>query len=157
MPVTDFFLSVLDAETYRRAAIIRLALILYHRDHGEYPRLLSELVPDYLAQLPTDPFTANTQPLSYAAAGTDAILNRYENNGTVRVERNTPFVWSVGPTNVRLKRRELVSYNRDVSDPSADLVEIRSVYYVLQGERDDWYRGDPLIFPLPKIGEKEGP
>lgn len=147
--VRELFQQVLETETARRAAIVRLALLLYHRDHDKYPIALSELVPEYLAEIPTDPFTG-PEPLSYAPAGVDALHTRYENNGAAVENRRTPIVWSAGPTNVRLKRREIVSRTMNEADPYADAIEHRTFYDVLEGDPDSWYRGFSLIFPLPK-------
>ena len=43
---------------------VALALSAYHGDHGAYPATLTDLMPDYLDQIPLDPFTAG-QPLLY--------------------------------------------------------------------------------------------
>lgn len=50
----------------RRMAAIALAIRLYELDHGHRPVELTDLVPDYLATLPSDPFTANAAPFRYA-------------------------------------------------------------------------------------------
>ncbi len=49
----------------RRMATVSLATRLYRRDHGRWPEELSQLVPDYLPQVPTDPFHADGRPLGY--------------------------------------------------------------------------------------------
>jgi hypothetical protein len=43
---------------------VALALRAYKLEHGSYPALLSQLVPDYLEQVPTDPFSLK-KPLLY--------------------------------------------------------------------------------------------
>jgi hypothetical protein len=40
-----------------RAAIAAIAAVRYHAQHGSWPESLDSLVPDYLAEVPTDPFT----------------------------------------------------------------------------------------------------
>jgi hypothetical protein len=76
--ITSFFPAVRatsEAE-YRvqtRMALdqVGFALTAYNAAHGTYPKELKELVPDYIAQVPPDPFTE--QPLHYAR-GADGFL-----------------------------------------------------------------------------------
>jgi hypothetical protein len=49
-----------DVVTSRNAEVIVLALQRYHTDHGQYPANLTQLVPDYLAQIPEKLITVNT-------------------------------------------------------------------------------------------------
>jgi hypothetical protein len=49
--------ETLNLEFNRSASRIVLALNRYEQDHGELPEKLDALVPDYLAELPADPFT----------------------------------------------------------------------------------------------------
>lgn len=51
---------------------ILVALELFRRDRGGYPQSLSDLVPQYLAQLPENPFCA--RPFAYAREGGDYVL-----------------------------------------------------------------------------------
>jgi len=52
--------------TERRVAAIRLAIRLYQIDHaGALPASLDELVPNYLAALPADPYAAIARPFGY--------------------------------------------------------------------------------------------
>ena len=46
-----------------RFSLIAISLELYKMDHGEYPRSLDELVPDYCESVPLDPFTE--EPFHY--------------------------------------------------------------------------------------------
>lgn len=150
VPVSRWFQQVLDAETCRRAAVVRIALVLYRRDHGKYPDLLTALVPTYLATLPGDPFSGSTQPFSYAPAGVDLPLQRNLLWGADRIAAKAPFIWSAGPANARLKKRESASWSSTGSDPAEEQVERKEFYYVLEGDRDAWARFDPaLVFPLP--------
>lgn len=51
---------------YRRIAAVALAIRLYQADHdGRRPERLEQLVPDYLTQLPADPYSATGQPFAY--------------------------------------------------------------------------------------------
>ncbi len=49
----------------RRMAALALALRLYRHDHGQWPETLAALVPDYLPNLPTDPFDPAGGPIGY--------------------------------------------------------------------------------------------
>ena len=154
VPVRQWFQQVLETETSRRAAVLRLALLLYQRDHGKYPALLSDLVPNYLDELPNDPFTGGMQPFSYAPAGVDLPVKRYGNWGVDEIAPQTPLVWSAGPSNVRLKRREIVLLDsRRSRIPPSIRCEHKETYYVLEGDQDAWdrYSVRPLVFPLPRI------
>lgn len=51
---------------------IIVALELFRRDRGGYPQSLSDLVPQYLTQLPENPFCA--RPFAYAREGGDYVL-----------------------------------------------------------------------------------
>ncbi len=63
-----------------RAAETAIALSLYRHEHGRYPRQLSDLVPDYLARLPLDPFT--DEPLRYRLdTDDDYLLYSVDKNG----------------------------------------------------------------------------
>jgi hypothetical protein len=49
-----------------RATVLRLAIHWYRSEHnGEFPPTLDNLVPRYLRQLPTDPFSATPRPFGY--------------------------------------------------------------------------------------------
>jgi hypothetical protein len=153
VPVRLWLQNVLEAETCRRAAVLRVALILYHRDHGKYPALLSDLVPDYLQQLPKDPFTGNMQPFSYSSTGVELPLTRYGTWGSPQIPPRTPFIWSAGPSDVRLVRREHQLWATDESDPSKEPIEQKTSYYALEGNMDERgrYYERSLVFPLPQI------
>lgn len=49
----------------RRMAACTLALRLYELDHGELPETLAQLVPQYLPQVPRDPFDPDEGPVRY--------------------------------------------------------------------------------------------
>lgn len=52
---------------------VGIALAIYRFDVGGYPKTLDELVPDYLGELPTDPFNPG-QPLTYRPQDTGYLL-----------------------------------------------------------------------------------
>lgn len=49
----------------RRMAAIALALRLYEIDHGSQPSGLDQLVPQYVREIPLDPFATDERPISY--------------------------------------------------------------------------------------------
>ncbi|HUU97565.1 MAG TPA: hypothetical protein VM487_17655 [Phycisphaerae bacterium] len=49
----------------RRMAALALAVRLYEVDHGRRPHSLAELIPEYLSEIPLDPFAAGGRPLGY--------------------------------------------------------------------------------------------
>lgn len=65
----------------RRIAATALALRLYAIDHGgHFPDRLNQLVPDYLAAIPDDPFAPGKRPLGYLP-GEKPILYSVGENG----------------------------------------------------------------------------
>ena len=58
----------------RRMAAIALAIRLFEADHGHRPKVLAELVPEYLRQVPVDPFTSDGSPIRFKPNAEDPIL-----------------------------------------------------------------------------------
>lgn len=56
----------------RDATLVAVALELFHRDHGRYPTLLHELVPQFLPALPPDRHTGRA--LNYTLRGGEPVL-----------------------------------------------------------------------------------
>jgi len=52
---------------------VQVQLHRYHRQHGQFPETLEELVPDYLTDLPMDPYNSG-QPLLYGRENQEAVL-----------------------------------------------------------------------------------
>lgn len=67
------------AETNRRAGAAQLAIELYRRHHGKPPATLQDLVPQYLAEEPADPFTG--KPLLYRFDGEEILVYSVSANG----------------------------------------------------------------------------
>jgi len=65
----------------RRMAALALAIRLYEIDHGHRPEKLTELVPEYLPEVPKDPFAADNRPMSYLPAGKYPVLYSVGLNG----------------------------------------------------------------------------
>ena len=73
-----YFRNVAD----RRSAAISLAIRLYALDHdGRLPARLKDLVPDYLAKLPPDPFAADDRPFVYHPQDAEPMLYSLGPNG----------------------------------------------------------------------------
>ncbi len=72
------------------AADAAIAVELYRRRHGKLPERLEDLVPDFLPQVPTDPFDG--QPLKYVVREEEYLIysvgpDRVDNGGTADPER----------------------------------------------------------------------
>ncbi len=70
--LNDYFRSV----TMRHVTALRLAILLYRRDHqNTYPVKLTDLVPTYLPNLPSDPYASDGRPLAYRWAPLPVIYS----------------------------------------------------------------------------------
>ncbi len=76
-PAVLHFRAVAD----QRMAIIAIALRLYRHDHGALPELLKALVPDYLDELPGDPFAVSEREFGYLPDNERPILYSVGENG----------------------------------------------------------------------------
>jgi hypothetical protein len=147
-PVHEIYRAYCNNQTFRRAAILQIALVKYRRDHGAYPAGLSELVPDYLDQALLDPFSG--QPFVYRAAGLDLPLHPGHSSFT-RIEANTPLFWSVGAGDARPKQQDIsVASEADESDPQGQPQESREAVYMLDSDDLLWSSEPAFAFPLPK-------
>lgn len=66
----------------RRMAAIAIAVRLYERDHGAVPPAIESLVPDYLPDLPEDPFAGAGMTFGYAPQRAEPVLYSVGMNGT---------------------------------------------------------------------------
>lgn len=78
---------------------VELALRCHQAEHGKPPEQLKELTPEFLKEIPPDPF--NGKPLVYRPKGTTWVLysvgpDRVDNGG-VAVTRRGPNQVSIGP------------------------------------------------------------
>src|SRR5205807_9322079 len=71
------------------AARLTVALALYRLEQGKAAKSLQELVPKYLSELPTDPYSG--QPFRYRVSAGEHI------EGLGRVLPGQGIVWSTGP------------------------------------------------------------
>jgi len=65
----------------RRLAATALAIRLYEVDHGHRPRALSELVPDYISAIPSDPFSPDGAPIGYRPDADPPVLYSVGDDG----------------------------------------------------------------------------
>jgi hypothetical protein len=146
-----------------RAEIVRLALIAYHLENGEYPASLGELAPSFLtaAEL-RDPFT--TVPFGYKREGFPvwfAQLYFYDNGPA---PPNTPVLWSIGEAACKPVEREMfMEFDeagnpvRVVYDPDregrSENSEIRKVPVMImeptESGGDRWHGWGSFWLPLP--------
>ncbi len=91
LPTLDTFVhQAYRLQAENQAAILVTALQLHLREQGELPHTLRELVPDYLAEIPADPFDG--QPFRYdrSASVVYAIgQNLVDNGGSTKMRRKT--------------------------------------------------------------------
>lgn len=81
-----------------RATAAHLAIELYRRKHGKPPAALEDLVPEFLAEVPIDPFSPNRQPLIYRVDPTEIVIYTVYQNQTDDGGDDTDladFVWRV--------------------------------------------------------------
>jgi hypothetical protein len=140
------------AQVDRNGTILQLALVAYRRNHDAYPESLDQLVPDYLEQVPIDPYSGT--PFLYRPKGVDRIVSgvyvppHYD----ARIEPSTPFFWSVGRFNLnKLIQTTDTSTIRDSDDPNAPPIESKADVYQLTNEEQHWRYYQPVhVFVLPK-------
>jgi hypothetical protein len=147
LPVYEVFRAYCNHQTFRRAALVQLALAMYRHDHGEYPKLLSELVPDYLDQMPFDPFSG--QQFFYRADGLELPLLGTGRSNYGRIEANTPLFWSVGAGDARLKQWYR-TFEVEETDPPSELRVTTETVYQLTSDEALWMNEPAFVFPLPK-------
>lgn len=63
-----------EVQTIGRLLMVELALRQYQLAHDAWPDTLDELVPQYLREVPTDPFDAEGRPLRYKRSGEGYLL-----------------------------------------------------------------------------------
>ena len=155
VPITQLNQSFCDLITYRRATVLQIALAAYRLDHDEFPERLSDLVPEYLESLPFDPYSR--QPFQYEPLGLGLPLDhpfsyaQYEQSEPVAVDQ--PFLWSVGPGNVRLQllqRTRNDPAHEGATPPGEDIPQITYNYYRFVDAEWPYDGSTNAVFPLPK-------
>jgi hypothetical protein len=153
VPVYEMNRAYCDNTTCRRAALLQIALALYHIEHDKYPMRLADLVPKYLERLPFDPYSR--QPFQYAPAGLGhSVECPLDHAHFMRIDPNTPFFWSAGVGNVRL--REIVTSRSVANSGNPDEGPVRTetttIYLFVNESQFDQvsWSDETLAFPLPK-------
>ncbi len=103
--VTVFSQFLSRAEAFR-ATMLRLALFDFHREHGRFPKSLSELVPTYFAEVPRDPSSGGE--FAYFPEGVDVDITRFpKQRGDVPIAlpKRIPFLMTTDGTGSPLRRR----------------------------------------------------
>jgi len=154
----QFLLDWITAVAWRRAERVRLALIAYRIDRGEYPKSLDDLAPDFLQTWQCrDPFADAT--FGYAPEGFEVEVggtsrNHYPyDSPEVAAAPGTPLIWCVGiaeatptPSRIRIDEDgESVEVVDEADDETGD-VETR---IFLKPQRIHWNSGE-FWMPLPK-------
>lgn len=168
--VAELSRAYCDTEVCRRATLLRLALAMYRLDHKKYPTSLRDLVPEYLAELPLDPY--GRQPFQYLPAGLELPLEHWSAMSNFgRIDPHTPFFWSVGIADVQpqqlLKEPAPTSdvSENELAGPEAGAAapgeggastsanqppEKLELVYIFVGNDESWQDANIFAFPLPK-------
>lgn len=82
-----------------RMAAVALAMRLYEVDNGRHPAKLEELVPDYLSEIPADPYATDGRAIGYQPEATRVAPpgEWFQWNSTPAMKRPRPVLYSVGP------------------------------------------------------------
>lgn len=103
-------MTFLDREVARRAALkLMLAVQRYHRATGDWPKRPAVLVPDFLKELPTDPFGRSEEPLRLKRDRNDLIIYSIGDNGMDDGGAIAPVGSEMPDVGFRLKRPLLPS------------------------------------------------
>lgn len=93
VPAATAVVETVDlAEIQQNALMLSFALKAYHQDHGELPEQLSDLVSNYIAEVPTDPFDGKPMRYSKAKAIIYSVGNNYIDSGGSEL----PFEYELG-------------------------------------------------------------
>src|SRR5262245_42244155 len=108
-------------------------------------------MPEYLDQLPLDPYAR--QPFHYEPTGLNYRLSYWSANAAnVRLKSNTPFLWSVGAGDVRLKLQMDDRFYDEPQEPLAPGEEPKSKPvqpgYWFENEGEGSWDNKNLVFPL---------
>jgi hypothetical protein len=136
-------------EAQRRATLIVLAIEAYRVDHGELPKSLDELAPDYFAKVPLDPYSG--LDFRYFPEGIPAPRDAAEKHAFDRsigfgsdapgfaFEFNHPVIWSTGP---------YLTQQPEVDDPPGKAKDaLDQVSLVVAGYHLREYNGSFAILP----------
>jgi ABC-type transport system involved in multi-copper enzyme maturation permease subunit len=149
VPIAEQYRAFCNNQVFRRATLLQIALARYRTEHDEYPRQLTELVPEYLAELPLDPYSG--QPFGYEPDGLDLPLQRTGHvTNFERIEPGRPLFWSVGSSGSRLMRETNTKMVPGESDSPDDRIEVKEPIYRFRSDDDPWWNDPAFAFPLRK-------
>lgn len=108
----------------RRMAAVSVAAQLYRADHGVWPETLDQLVPDYLPDLPRDPFRNDGQAIGYVIVkdglpdGRDRPLVYVDSGDAEDAISDKPmYGWQTDPrVETGARRRPDIRQYRDLAD-----------------------------------------
>jgi hypothetical protein len=141
--------AYLDNVVFRRVTLLRVALAQYRLDHGQYPTQLAALVPDYLSEMPLDPYLR--QEFQFEPAGIDLPLQVHLGDRKEPIPPHTPLLWSVGSGDARIHRSEREHYEPEtVDNPEGTARAVTEPVAMLMSDEMPWWNDPILVFPLPK-------
>jgi hypothetical protein len=149
VPMPELNRAFLDNVVFRRVTLFRVALARYRLDHDRYPSLLAALVPDYLSEMPLDPYSR--QEFQFEPAGIDMPLQVHLGERKEPIPANTPLLWSVGSGDARIHRSEHTHYEPEtVDNPEGEAQAVTEPTAMLRSDEAPWWNDPVLVFPLPK-------
>jgi hypothetical protein len=83
-----------------RLTRVTLALVAFEAEHGRYPEALADLVPDYLSEVPSDPFAKG--PLRYRPEEGGAVVYSVGGNLSDEDGKQKDDIYNEGDVVVRL-------------------------------------------------------
>ncbi len=108
-------------------------------------------MPEYLTQLPLDPYAG--QPFQYEPAGLELPLDQSREEVAFRqsIQAHTPLFWSVGPGNARLKQMQTTRFQAaDENNPEGEARLAAEPVCAFISEDSPWSGSEAFAFPLPK-------
>jgi hypothetical protein len=103
----------------RRMAAVALAIRLFEIDYGRRPDRLDDLVPEYLPEIPLDPFSAGRHPVRYRPQAPRPILYSVSNDG---IDQDGAIARRRSGTGIDWDRLDLVFFlNGDRAEAEAEL------------------------------------
>ena len=108
-----------------RLLILELAVRCYQLEHDILPEKLEQLVPNILAQLPTDPFDGNNRPLSFLRTADGYVLysvgpNGVDDGGTACAKDGNPGMPETGDLRIDTYFAEIDENRNQLPDENSN-------------------------------------
>lgn len=144
---------------YQRAELVRLALIAYRLDNGDYPDQLAQLAPSYLAAHEyQNPY--NSRPFGYHPTGFETRFWAESYYGKLQAEAKTPLIWCVGQK-VLTPVKQTVAFKYNIHgdrervetadlDEIAENAELKAEGVTTFDAKGNYWGSDAFLLPLPK-------